>query len=115
MIKITPIRTTGGVDAVQAAAQADGHVLIAPSHAILKDGKILGSLSMIPTAMIWMHTKDAKARDTLELQSFIENHFSANGGTAMCLPCTKESPYFSVLSKLGYVDIGQFNLFVKGL
>ena len=115
MIKIIPLRTTQAVDAVQAVAQADGHVLVAPTHAVMKDDKVIGSLSMIPTVLLWTDSKETKVRDSLELNSFLQNHVAANGGTALCLPCTEQSPYFEVAKKLGYVDIGSFKLLIKGL
>lgn len=115
MITITPLRSQQAVDAVQAAAQKDNHHLIAPTHAVLKDGKVVGSISLIPTVLVWMDTKEAKVRDSMELNQFVQNHLAANGATAICMPCVKTSPYYSLMEKVGYLNLGEYNLFVKGL
>ncbi len=96
-------------------AKADNHSLVFPTHAIMRDNIAIGTLSAIPTFLVWMHTKEAKARDSLELKHFLENFVSANGGRVMCVPCMQDSPYHKVLEHQDYVNLGKYSLFVKGL
>jgi hypothetical protein len=114
-MKIKPIQTAEEHAAILASGRDDGHTLVFPSHALSRDNVLIGTVSMLPMFLIWMHTKEAKPRDAVELKRFLENHVSANGGKVMCVPCLKESPFHQVLENHDFINIGEFSLFVKGL
>lgn len=111
---IRPIRTKEELDQVHQVALEDGHHLAWPSHMVLKDNFVVGSMSMIPMVMVWMDTKRTKVRDSVELKNFYEG-VVANSSRVVALPCLETSPYFQYLPKDGYIDLGKINLFVKGL
>ena len=97
-------------------AKADGHLLAWPTHMIEKDLNVVGSLSVMPMVMIWLDTTKTQVRDTLFLRDYLEGTM-ANGSRVFCVPCVEGSPLTQVLrkSELGYLNIGNFNLHLKGL
>ena len=96
-------------------AKGDGHGLVYPNHVVSKEGVAIGAISTIPTFLVWLDTKQARVRDSLEVEKFLENYVSANGGNAMCMPCMKSSPFHPLMEKVGFVNLGDYSLFVKGL
>jgi hypothetical protein len=114
-LKIRPIRTAEELDQVIREARANEHVVLAPTHVVTCLGEVRGALSFVPSVLVWMHTQRNKARDSLEVKQFVENHLGSNGVNFFCLPCSVKSPYHPLLPKAGYVDVGEFTLFMKGL
>jgi len=110
---IRPIRTPEELDAVHACAKEDGHLLAWPSHVVMKDQYIVGSLSVMPMVLVWTK-KDTKVRESLFVKDAIEAML-ANQARVYCMPCLPTSPYFPLLPKDNFIDLGQFNLFTKGL
>jgi hypothetical protein len=115
-MKIRPIRTQEELTAVHAVAKDDNHLLAWPSHIMEKDDHIVGSLSVMPMVMIWMHTEKTNGRDLLFLKDHLEATI-ANSGRVFCVPCVDGSPLMGALNKesLGYINIGKTNLFLKGV
>lgn len=91
-------------EALQVAAQEDGHAVLAPTHVLEKDGKIVGFLSVaaIPTVFMWMHTKETNMRDSLCVQNFLDN-LVAQHNVAYMMPCKQDSPFYEHMEKLGFV------------
>jgi hypothetical protein len=115
-VKIKPIKSQEELDAVVKLANNDGHLLAAPTHLVLdSENNIIGSLSFIPTVLVWMDTKKNHVRDSIKVKELYENHLAMNGCNVVCVPCTKESPYFQLMTKDGYVKLCDTTLFVKGL
>lgn len=98
--------------------ELDGHAPLFPTHEVCSpsDGSTVGYLSLLNTPVLnfWMHTKNAKARDSWFALQVAEN-IAAQHTKALVLPCTTTSPYYTYLPRLGYKSLGQFELFVKDL
>ena len=98
------------------AAQNDSHQLRAPNLVVLDlDCQIIGAVSQMPISMIWMHTQKAKIRDAVRLKEMLETQAALAGAHSLCLPCTSQSPYYSLLPKDGFVNYGGYELFMKGV
>lgn len=90
---------------LKAAAGDDGHVVIAPTHVIWKEGELAGyvSLGRMPLLLSWLHTHKIKARDTQYVLNLCENLASAAApGGVLCVPCVEQSPLRPYMEKFGY-------------
>lgn len=113
---IRPCRQ-GDLAALDAAAKADNHIVVAPTHLVLKDNQIAGyvSLGAIPMVLVWMDTKQAKVRDSICLLNFIENMAVNGGAKHLSLPCVTSSPFRPFMERVGFVSCGQHDLLIKPL
>lgn len=91
---------------VVAAAASDKHAVVGCSHVVMRAGHVIGYLSFatVPVLNVWMHSQEAKPRDTMAVANFIENLASQMGHSAILLPCNADSPYFKALPSLGYEE-----------
>lgn len=107
-VSLHPIRHVQQQIAVEQAAAADSHTLLSPTHAVKKDGKIIGYVSILamPIVHAWMDRESATVRDTLATQAQIEAIVRDRGVNQYYMPCQENSPYFPVLRKLGMTDLG---------
>lgn len=97
-------------------AGKDGHTLIAPSHAIVSGGgELRGSLTILPMMLVWVDTKLNTARDTQMIEGIMTSLAACQGQKVFCVPCTEKSPYFPLMEKMGYTNVGSMNLFLKGV
>ncbi len=91
-----------------AAAAADAHALVAPSHVFEKDGQIVGGISLgrVVLAMPWFHTTKCKVRDTLYFINQSENLAASlmppDSNGLLCVPFVPASPLHPYIAELGY-------------
>lgn len=97
------------------SAKADGHVALAPTHVIWKEGQIVGCVSVasIPLIIPWMHTKLVGPRDSVNVLNATENLLYAAGHQVWAMPCMANSPYFKFMESFGYLNTGLTTLFFK--
>lgn len=102
---------------LQAAAKADSHTAICPTHVATLDGNICGYFSMnaVPLIMAWADTKLMKARTSVEALRFMENLMAGGGAPAIVVPVQESSPFFKHMTHMGYVDLDTAHLFAKKL
>lgn len=118
---VRPIVCQAQLDALTRAAKEDGHSPMFPTHEVcsygLQDSPPIGYISLMATPMLnfWMHTKNAKARDSLFAFQMAENLARACGKSELIIPCTKESPFFKYMESLGAQKLWETTLFVKRL
>lgn len=112
---IRPIPNQENLNQCFEQAKLDGHSLVVPTHEVTLDGELRGTLSEIPTFLIWMHTKRNGPKDTLALQKALEHYTRMRGTKFVCVPCREDSPYFKIMEGRGYVNCGPTTLFVKAL
>jgi hypothetical protein len=107
-IVLQPIRTPDQQVAVKHAARADGHALLAPTHAVLRDRQVIGYVSILamPVVHVWMDSNAAGVRDSLSMLAQAEAIVRDRGAKHYYLPCQQESPFFPLLEKAGFVDLG---------
>jgi len=113
------LRTEEDVKELNAAAKADNHSVVLPSHVLRKDGKIVGYFSVAPPGMpcvlAWLSTKDMPARESFHLINGIECQVAHAGCQAIMWPIPKDSPFYPLMEQMGYKNCGQYELFIKPL
>ena len=107
-----------------AAAAADRHQLIAPTHVVVKDGRVIGygSLGRVRLFFAWMDTKHATPRDSFAAWRLAEAEM-ADGAAAqhrptenlICMPCEAGSPFAPYLKHKGYDILGTAQITLKNL
>lgn len=101
---------------VVAAGKANSHELVSPNIVVLdRQQQIIGAVSVLPMHLVWMDTTKCKVRDSLQLKETLESNISLNGGKLFCMPCSKLSPYYSLLPKDNFLNLGSYDLFIKQL
>jgi hypothetical protein len=95
-------------------ARDNGHSCPLPTHKVVKAGQIVGAVSMgiIPVVLAWQHTELVNARDSINLLAVTESLMSQKF-TTWLMPCSKTSPYYSLMTRFGYQPGGDFTLFFK--
>lgn len=99
-----------------AAAQADDHAVLAPTHAVIgAEGRVVGyaSILSLPMVHVWVDRQAGTARDSLELGAQIDAVVSDRGGAEYLIPCEETSPYFPAMERLGFERVGPVVLFRK--
>lgn len=107
-VSLHPIRNSQQEIAVEQAAAADSHALLAPTHAVKKDGKVIGYVSILamPVVHVWMDREAATVRDSLAMLAQTEAIVRDRGAHQYYMPCQENSPYFPLLEKVGMTDLG---------
>lgn len=104
---------------LQAAAKADGHQVVLPRFIVTRTegegARIIGAVGAWPVWQCWMHTREAKARDSLRALKQLEERVRQAGVPLLCLPCTKESPFWNSMERMGYRHGWDTGLFFKSL
>lgn len=115
-MKIRPIRTAEELDAIHKIAEAENHPIAWPTHVMEKNNYVIGTMSIMPMALVWLSTQRAQVRDTLFLNDHLEA-VMANTTRVFCVPCTEDSPLLKVISKpeLGYIKGSKPSLYFKGV
>ena len=104
-------------DQLVVLSKADNHGVYVPTHPVRKNGELVGYFSInspgVPIVWAWLSTKQLHARESLGLINTVENavHLANNSGIAFPVP--KESPFHALMEKLGYVNTGSYDFFVK--
>jgi Xaa-Pro aminopeptidase len=117
LAQIRPVRSAEELQALEKAAAADDHTVIAATHLITKGKEIVGYASIGGLVMVnvWMDSQRLKARESCHLINTIEN-IAANGGArALCVPCAAHSPFYPLMPGLGYSRLGVSSFNVKTL
>lgn len=98
------------------AAKADGgHGVFLPTDVVMKNGEIVGAISMgsVPLIMAWMHSTKVSPRDTLQIWQTVEGVQRRLGVPGIVIPCQKTSPFHPVMERMAYLNLGTYDLFYK--
>jgi len=85
-----------------------------PSVVSIKDGKIVGYLSIaqVPMVLCWQHSQKVGPLDSVRLLGYVEGALSQY--KHFCFPCDPESPYNRLLPKAGYSEYTRLvKLYIK--
>jgi hypothetical protein len=105
-------------DYVYPEAEKDHHGVINATQVVVKDGEVIGYLSIgaVPAVYMWLHTKKTMPRDTQVIVSFIESHVLATtGNDKLIMPCQSSSPLYPYLARVGYIESDYDHVFFKNL
>lgn len=116
-LKVRPYRAQEDDLALKAAAKADAHAPLNPTHVIERDGEIVGyfGVNSLPLYRLWFHSEKMKATDSTRLLFMIENHFRMAGVGVVGTVINTTSPFYPVASRGGYLECIGDRLFLKGL
>ena len=99
-IQINPISSQEMLTAVKEAALKDGHEPLFPTHAVIKDGEIVGSFCTIsPTVYWWLDSKKTNVTDTAMVLQSVDTLINNEGYIGYAMPVHPRSPYHKFLMK----------------
>jgi len=115
MTTVKKITTPEQMLAVQAAAEADDHTMLYPTHYVEKDGEIVGAwcINSVPTLHTWSHTEKMTAFDSIKLMPVADAIMQDRGTPTYITFVATHSPYFDKMGKLGFIGPQPTNLFLK--
>jgi hypothetical protein len=101
--------------ALAAAAAADGHPVIGPTHVMVKGEKIIGYLSLggLPTVQAWFDRKHPHAADSLKMIETGEALLQDKGVREYAVACAPESPFTPHMERMGFERLGETVLWLK--
>lgn len=115
-INVKPVFTADDHHALIAAARDDNHDLLCPTHTILKDGQIIGSMSVIaiPLVTIWAHSQKTAPRNVVEIVNVARNIGRAkNNGNPVVTICAPISPIYPYMERMGFSKYGDTTIFLE--
>lgn len=104
---------------LQELAAHDKHGVFAPTHPIRMGvgGELAGyfSVGAVPLVLAHLSTQDLSSRDSFNLINNVENLVALNNYTAVCFPVPRQSPFHPLMEKMGFLNLGEYDLFLKNL
>lgn len=99
------------------AAALEGHGVFFPTEVIKKQGRHIGWLSRVnpPNMWLWLSSTQASPRESLEVIHLVETVQRTLGCPGITVPCKESSPFYPILGRLGYNDLGTYHIFYKDL
>jgi len=101
---------------VEAAAK-DDHLVIAPTHVMMRGEEIIGYLSLgaLPVVQAWFDSKSGHVLDSLKMIEMGEAIFDTQGVKQFAVGVQPNSPFAPHMARLGFVELGQTVLWHKTL
>ena len=101
-VEIRPV-SLHDLPVIHEAAAADNHGVAAPSHVVIKNGEIVGYISMcvVPTVLLWLHSKKCRAADLLAVKDYTNDFMTLNNQPGYLVPIPADSPILPFAKKLG--------------
>ena len=117
VIKIRKIKTEQDYKFVSKAVAENGHQLPYATHALYKDGEVVGawSLASMPLVLVWHHTEKMKKIDSIYNNETIAALMDEKGYERFFIACDKDSPYYEHMEKFGYKQVWETVMFTKNL
>jgi hypothetical protein len=114
---LRPLAGPADLERLAAAARADNHIVVGPSHVIDRGGEVVGyaSLGVVPMLHTWVATGKVGPRESLGLLNCGEMLLANLGHRHVILPCAETSPFWPHIERLGYVKLGVTTLNIKQL
>lgn len=99
------------------AAADNHHVVIAPTHLMMKGDEIVGYLSLngLPTVQAWFDSHHKHAADSLKMIEHGETVFREAGVRMYAICCAEESPFTPHMDRLGFKKLGTTVMWIKQL
>lgn len=98
-------------------AHQDNHGVFAPTHALRRNGELVGYFSVgspgVPIVFGWLSTKQLHARDSFYLINSVEDMVARTGAVAVAFPIPECSPFFNLMTEMGYKKAEQYTFFIK--
>jgi hypothetical protein len=106
-IHVWPIQDEATRLRVIAAAKAEDHYPINPTHWMERDGLVVGYLAInsLPLFTIWLQSGTVHARDTVQLWHTITNHYRMAGAKVVATSINRDSPFYRAKERLGLKEL----------
>lgn len=113
--QLRPIESKDQLEEVQRIAREDDHDVVNPTDLVVKNGKIVGYLSIASSPIVIGHfsTATMKARDSFTLINIAEHVVQRMGSRNVIWPIGKDSPFHPYFTEMGYKKLANVDLFVK--
>ena len=97
-LQINPISSQEMLDAVKKAASKDSHEPLFATHAVIKDGEIVGSFCTLSTTVYWwLDSKKTDVTDTAIVLQSVDTLINNEGYIGYAMPVHPSSPYHKFL------------------
>jgi len=103
--------------ALQMQAADDQHIVVCPTHIMVKGHEILGYLSLggLPVVHAWFDSHHKHALDSLKMIETGEAIFADKGVRQFAVACAEHSPFTPHMERLGFTKLGTTVLWTKKL
>lgn len=117
-IYLKAVRSKEEIDELVKKANADKHLVVAPSHSIVRGSEKVGyfAIGTLPITYCWFSTTaNLTPREVAEiLTRAADTFFDRFGPGQTIIPCPKDSPFHPLLTEeRGFINVGTYDLFVK--
>ena len=114
-IKVVPITDAEMLEAVFKAAELDNDGIFDPTHAVIRNGEIVGAVSIaVACGSWWMDSKKVKRRDSLMVFRILDALFADRRILRYLMPCKETSPFYKIMERVGFKKMeGNWGLFLK--
>lgn len=115
--RLVALKDNDMVRRLGAAAQADNHLCIAPTHVMVRGEEIIGYLSIggMPVVQAWFDSKSGHVLDSLKMIEMGEAIFDSQGGKQYMIAVSESSPFAPHMERLGFKPVMQTVLWHKQL
>jgi hypothetical protein len=106
------------IEGLRHAATEDNHILLFPTHVVIKDGQYIGyfSIASIPLTEFWMHSTKSSPRDSSIAIKWAESLVNERGHSTVITCIGSNSNFRPVIEKhFGYNKIYDTSIFIKQL
>ena len=115
LAQLYPIASRDQLERVHQLAIEDNHDVVNPTDLVIKNGEIVGYMSIASSPMVMGHfsTKKMHARDSFSLIQIAEHVVHRMGSKNVLWPIGKDSPFHKYFTEMGYKKLATVDLFVK--
>lgn len=113
--RLKRITTREELNRIACLAARDHHLLLAPSHAVIKGLDIVGHFSIcnIPIMFAHLGMDEIKSRDSFNLVHVGEQIVELTGHRFVVCPISRNSPFHPIMPEMGYQEVMDVTLFKK--
>lgn len=116
---LEPIKSKEQLDTLIKLAAEDRHTVVNPTDLVVKNGEIVGYLSIANTPIVigYFSTKAMRARDSFNLVQVTEQLIRRMGNRNVVWPIGESSPFHKYFPEMGYktLSLEPITLFIKEL
>lgn len=107
-LKILPVKADQ-LSALGAFANADNHCVLYPTHLVTDAGSTIGYASVLATPIVnvWLDSKRVSALVSARLLGMLDQALRFSGQRGYVMPCSKDSPFFPHMGRLGFSVMGE--------
>ncbi len=115
--RLVPLTTPQEFKDLQRYAAEDEHIVVVPSHLVMKGSQIVGyaSVGSVPMLNCWVHSKHVNKHESVRLLRECEDMLAERGAQFCILPVAENSPFRPYVNKLGYTTLGSASYNLKQL